>query len=189
MTWSIEVKGQAKELRRRGYTLREIADKIDVPQRTLESWGLGGIEDESWTLADASPDEVGPVLDALAGLIELTDGRRKYLTQREAALVARIWRARPSLPFEVMWSLVEKYIIRQDENKNKESEDIDFLLAHAERLFTGETPINEKMAILKLRARLWPDVAPLKMAGAGEVVRKPSKNTTQEDNSNDKEAS
>ena len=68
---------------------------------------------EQWTFATSDPDDAGTVLAALAAAIGRTGGRVNRISLDEAAMIARIARARPTIPPVTAWECARLYLARK----------------------------------------------------------------------------
>lgn len=106
-------------------------DENDVPsirtiQRVVRELKIEQ-EMSPWTLKDAVDEGARHLLDALKGVIMLSDGRKSVLTREEAEWVLRLRRARPEMPPLLAWMLARFYMLY--EAKGTDTRALDAYLA------------------------------------------------------------
>ncbi|MCK9487494.1 MAG: hypothetical protein M0R73_12490 [Dehalococcoidia bacterium] len=109
-----------EEMRQRGgASLRTIQDRV----RELLPRTSGG---DAWRLEDADPDEGRAVLEVLAEMARVTNGKRSSLSRDQAAWVVRIDRAAPGLLAWDRYRLAVAYSARSA--RGEPTADLDMLV-------------------------------------------------------------
>jgi len=141
-TTDAEIVATIPQLAMLGHSAREIhriihadprfADRERPALRTVQAHvSKLHVRDSSgiWSLAAADPETSGLVLDALATIIDVSEGRVTTFTVAEAAWIEAIHRARRDIPAEDAWYLSRFYVTR--ERHNEPTDDLDAYLAYA----------------------------------------------------------
>ncbi|MEW5989727.1 MAG: hypothetical protein AB1736_00070 [Chloroflexota bacterium] len=124
-------------------TLRHLEASVDYADRAPSLRTVQDIarrvtprnQGERWAFDTSDPDDAGPVLDALAAVIERTGGLVPRLTTEEAAWVARIAAARRGssedrpIPPITAWECARLYVARRQFGQPTDS--LDAFLAFA----------------------------------------------------------
>ena len=96
---------------------------------------------EPWGLGDADDDSARYVFDVLAAVIEQSDGRRAYITNAEAAWIAKLWRVAPDLDPWAAYTMAIRYMGR--ERRGEPTGDLDTVIAFQEWTEEGSKRLRQ----------------------------------------------
>ncbi len=88
-------KDRALSLFDQGHKPAQVAKQLDIPERTVQQWARERKLDKPWEPLKSSPEDTQAVLKVLHALIRDTQGRKRWLAQREAELIAYLRRLAP----------------------------------------------------------------------------------------------
>jgi len=115
------LRGLKKLAGRRIPTLRTI-QRLVAEHRPTDSSGR-------WSLSDALVEDVGPVLQTLATVLEYTTGQVGFVSHAEADWIVRLSAVVPALPPVERWLIGRLYLARKEQGDP--TDDLDMLLAFA----------------------------------------------------------
>lgn len=118
-----------------------------IHSKLVEEFGYGAVSEKTvqrrvralkaldtsgeWSMLGADADEIGPVLDVLAAVIEEHEGQILSLTNAEAAWIVKLRTGRPDLPPYDTWVMARLYMAREARNETFTG-DLDAYLAFAQ---------------------------------------------------------